>query len=147
MPKIVKLSLSISQSLNLSLSLRDRDRADTIITLPPLFKDLRVDLYSSVIHHCNLLKPILFLHRKHRVNWGHFSPPLSAIGLRDIYLIVDLIVRQSVTLSQSFCQSDLVNQSDFINKSNIIQSNLNSQSKLLSHNLISLALSFSFFSF
>ena len=59
------LSLSISLYLNLTLSLRDRDRADTIITLPPhhhhhrkLFKDLRVDLYSSVIHHWNRqLKP------------------------------------------------------------------------------------------
>ena len=60
-------ALSISQSLNLSLSLRDRDRADTIITLyhttttphhQKLFKYLRVDLYSSVIHHLNRqLKP------------------------------------------------------------------------------------------
>merc|ERR1712175_45902 len=74
--KIVKLSLS----LNLSLSLRDRDRADTIITLyhttppPPhhhqkLFKYLRVDLYSSVIHHWNRqLKPYSFPLRKNRVN-------------------------------------------------------------------------------
>ena len=55
-------ALSIYQSLNLTLSLRDRDRADTIITFhttpPKTFKDLRVDLYSSVIHHWNCqLKP------------------------------------------------------------------------------------------
>ena len=72
-------ALSISQSLNLSLSLRDRDRADTTITLyhtttpPPhhhkLFKYLRVDLYSSVIHHWNRqLKPYSFPLRKNRVN-------------------------------------------------------------------------------
>ena len=44
-------ALSIYQSLNLTLSLRDRDRADTIITLyhhhRKLFKNLRVDLYST----------------------------------------------------------------------------------------------------
>ena len=50
------------------------------------------DLYSSVIHHWNChLKPILFPHRKNWVNWGHYSPPLSAIGLRDVYLAVDLV--------------------------------------------------------
>ena len=73
------LSLSISQSLNLSLSMRDRDRADIIITFHhhhKLFKDLIVDLYSSVIHHWNcLLKPILFLHWKNKVNWDHYSTP------------------------------------------------------------------------
>ena len=63
----------------LSSSLRDRDRADTIITFhhpptyPPthhkLFKDLRVDLYSSVIHHWNRqLKTYWFPIRKNRVN-------------------------------------------------------------------------------
>ena len=70
-------ALSIYQSLNLSLSLRDRDRADTIITLyhttphhhSKLFKYLRVDLYSSVIHHWNRqLKPYSFPLRKNRVN-------------------------------------------------------------------------------
>ena len=67
-------ALSISQSLNLSLFLRDRDRADTIITLyhttpPETFKYLRVDLYSSVIHHWNRqLKPYSFPLRKNRVN-------------------------------------------------------------------------------
>ena len=94
--EIIKLSLSISFYLNLSLSLRDRKRVETIITFDhhphhsKLFKDLRVDLYSSVIHHWNhLLKPILFLPCKHRVNWCHYSSPLSAIGLRDVYLVVD----------------------------------------------------------
>ena len=86
----LSLCLSISLSHDFSLSLRDRDRADTIITCHhhhrQLFKDLRVDLYSSVIHHWNrLLKPILFLHWKHRVNLGHYSPPLSAIGLRYLF--------------------------------------------------------------
>ena len=70
-------ALSIYQSLNLTLSLRDRDRADTIITLyhtttphhQKLFKYLRVDLYSSVIHHWNRqLKPYSFPLRKNRVN-------------------------------------------------------------------------------
>ena len=53
----------------------------------------------SLFHHWNCyLKPIWFLHWKHIVNfnWGHFSPPLSAIGSRDNYLVVDLIIRQSV---------------------------------------------------
>ena len=85
----VKLSLYLNLylSLNLNLSLRDRDRADTIITFhQQLFKDLRLDLYSSVIHHWNcLLKPILFLHGKHWVDRGHYSPHLSATGLRDVY--------------------------------------------------------------
>ena len=37
-----------------------------------------------MIHQWNcLLKPILFLHWKHRVNWGHYSQPLSANRLRD----------------------------------------------------------------
>ena len=72
---ITQYSLYLS-SLNLSLSLRDR--ADTIITFHPpphhhkLFKDLRVDLYSSVIHHWNRqLKPYSFPLRKNRVNQGH----------------------------------------------------------------------------
>ena len=45
--------------------------ADTIITLYhwKLFKDLRVDLYSSVIHHWNRqLNPYSFPLRKNRVN-------------------------------------------------------------------------------
>ena len=52
--------LFVKLSLSLSLSLSLRDRADTIITLPhchhhrKLFKDLRVDLNSSVVDHWNL---------------------------------------------------------------------------------------------
>ena len=60
--------LSISIYLKLSYSLRDRIRADTIITFHhhhtshhQLFKDLRVDLFSSMIHHWNhLLTPSYF---------------------------------------------------------------------------------------
>ena len=89
----LSLYCSIFLSLNLSVSLRDRDWADTIITFhyhphhSKLFKNLRVDLYSSVKHYWNcLLKPILFLHWKHSVNWGHYLHPLSAIGVRDVWI-------------------------------------------------------------
>ena len=69
-----------------------------------LFKDLRVDLCSSVIHNRNcILKPISFLHRKHSVNWGHYSPPLSAIELKDV--------------SVRLIQSELVSQSDLVSLS------------------------------
>ena len=70
---IVELYLSL---LSFFISKRERERADTIITLyqhttphhRKLFKDLRVDLYSSVIHHWNRqLKPYWF--------------PLKKIGL------------------------------------------------------------------
>ena len=68
---------------------------------PETFEGYRVDFYSIVIHHWNhLLKPILFLHWKHRLNWGHYSLPLYAIGLRDVCSVVDL-VRQSVILNQA----------------------------------------------
>ena len=50
--------------------------------LPPthqkLFKCLRGDLYSSVIHHWNCqLKSNSFPLRKNRVNYGHLWPPVS----------------------------------------------------------------------
>ena len=93
MTQIVKLSLSLSilyLSLNLSLSLRDRDRADTVITFQPHHPHhttenlLRVDLYSSVIHHWNRqLKPYSFPLKKIgliRVTYD----PLSVLGLINI---------------------------------------------------------------
>ena len=94
--KIVKLSfflplsiyLSFSQSLHFSTNTHQRK----------LFKDLKDDLHSSVIHYWNcLLKLILFLHWKHVVNWGQYSSPLSlsAKWIRNVYLVEDL-VRQSL---------------------------------------------------
>ena len=70
----LSLSLSLSFYLYLYLYLLEREKADTIITLYhhhhcKLFKDLRGDLYSSVIHHWNRqLKPYSFPLRKNRVN-------------------------------------------------------------------------------
>ena len=72
----LSIYLSFSQSL---LSLRDRERADTKITFhhPHQHKKLFMDQHPN--HWKNDLKPILFLPKKHRVNWGHSAPPLSAI--------------------------------------------------------------------
>ena len=54
------------------------------------------------------------------VNWRHYLQPLTAIGLRDDYLVVDL-VRQSGRLSQSVSQLDLVSQqTDFVSQSDLV---------------------------
>ena len=107
------LSSSISLfSLSLSRSLRERERADTIITLyyhtihRKLFKDLRVDLYSSVIHHWNCqLKPYSFPLRKNRVNYGHLLPSLSALGL--INILSDLHSSVIVTYTLLILKCDM----------------------------------------
>ena len=49
------------------------------------------DIYSSVIHLRNYqLKSILFLHRKIGLI-GDTVHPLSAVGLRVVYLVVELV--------------------------------------------------------
>ena len=78
----------MSSSLYLYLSLKDRD--DTIITFhyttttshQKLFKDLRVDLYSSV-------------EWSPQVHLISYSPLLSDIGLRDVNSVVDLVSQVS----------------------------------------------------
>ena len=78
-----------------------------------------------ICHWNRQLKPYWFPLRKNRVNWGHNSPPLSAIGLRDVNLVVDLVLSQSVSqsdfvsqsVSQSVRLSQSVSQSDFVSQS------------------------------
>ena len=105
-----------------------------------------------MIHHWNcLLKPILFLHLKYRVNGCQYSPNLSTIGLRDVYLVADLdsqsdLVSQSdlfshsdlVSLSDLFSLSELFSQSDLIS-----QSKLNNLTNLVNHTLILIVISVS----
>ena len=68
--------------------------ADTIITFhhphhSKLFKYTRVDLYSrwDVWLESSPQSPSHFCIDKHKVNLGHYSPPLSPIGLRDVFLV------------------------------------------------------------
>ena len=51
------------------------------------------------------------------VTWGHYMPPLSAIGLRDVYLVVDLVSQSDLVI-----QSDLVSQSVLVSKSDLVTS-------------------------
>ena len=93
------------------------------------FKCLRGYLYSSVIHHWNCqLKPYLFPLRKCRVNQSHNLPPLSLLGLRDVFICIrqsDLVshtlsVSQSYFVSQSFRLYQLVTQTLFVSQSDFV---------------------------
>ena len=134
--RIKKVIYYFIHIVNLSQSIFMSDRADTIITLPPtkyqkLFKYLRVDLYPSVIHYWNhLLKPILFLHINHMVNWGHYSHPLSDIGFRDVFFSCRISQSDSQTYSKSI-KPNLVSLSNLVSHSKI-----NSQFYLISQTLI-----------
>ena len=87
------------------------------------------ELYSSVIHHWNRqLKPYLFPLRKCRVNQSHNLPPLSLLGLRDVFICIrqsDLVshtlsVSQSYFVSQSFRLYQLVTQTLFVSQSDFV---------------------------
>ena len=52
-----------------------------------------------------------------RVNLGYYRPPLSAIGLRNIYLFEDL-VRQLASQANQVSQSNLISESKLNSQSN-----------------------------
>ena len=95
--------------VKLSLSLRDRDRAETIITFhhnttTSSFLMTLEFTYTQVWYIIGIVfSSHSYFCTENRVNWGHYSPPLPAIGLKYVYLVVDLI-----------SQSDLIIQSNLV---------------------------------
>ena len=79
--------------------------------------NILLDLYSSVICHWNhQLKPYLLPLRKYRVNQSHNLPPLSLLGLRDVFICIrqSYFVSKSVILCQLVIQTLSVSHLDFV---------------------------------